>query len=148
MLKPLYACAVAESILTRPRTKKGWSPKIGGNDLELAQWSSHLPVRNGTHAVLRTRTQTAMFTCGVALARVQVVTVSRLLNLVTITPSYTAIQYNEWPTSEALPPHLSTSPADLGGQIGHRCQIWLRPCTCGYIWKLTLLILYLKFRVV
>ena len=32
MLKPLYACAVAESILTWPRTKKAWSPKIGGND--------------------------------------------------------------------------------------------------------------------
>ena len=35
MLKPLYACAVAESLLTRPRTKKAWSPKIGGNDIEL-----------------------------------------------------------------------------------------------------------------
>ena len=34
----LYACAVAESILTRPRTKKAWSPKIGGNDLEPARW--------------------------------------------------------------------------------------------------------------
>ena len=72
MLKPLYACAVAESILTRPRTKKAWSLKIGGNDIELTQWSSHQPVLNGTHAVLRTRTQTAMFTCGVA----RVVTVS------------------------------------------------------------------------
>ena len=39
MLKPLYACAVAESILTWPRTKKTWSPKIGGNDRELARWS-------------------------------------------------------------------------------------------------------------
>ena len=39
--------------------------KIGGNDLELARWSSHQPVWNGTHAVLCTRTQTAMFTCGV-----------------------------------------------------------------------------------
>ena len=63
MLKPLYACTMAESTLTRPRTKKAWSPKIGGNDLELARWSSHLPVRNGTRAVLHTRTQTAMFTC-------------------------------------------------------------------------------------
>ena len=27
------ACAVAESISTRPRTKKAWSPKIGGNDI-------------------------------------------------------------------------------------------------------------------
>ena len=51
MLKPSCACAVAESILTRPRTKKAWSPKIGGNDLELAWWSSHLPVRNGMPAV-------------------------------------------------------------------------------------------------
>ena len=51
MLKPLYACTVAKSILTRPRTKKACSPKIGGSDLELAQWSSHLPVRNGTHTV-------------------------------------------------------------------------------------------------
>ena len=33
MLKPLYACTVAESLLTRPRTKKAWSPKIGDNDL-------------------------------------------------------------------------------------------------------------------
>ena len=35
MLKLLYgiACAVAESTLTRPRTKKVYSPKIGGNDL-------------------------------------------------------------------------------------------------------------------
>ena len=66
MLKPLYACAVAKRILTQPRTKKAWSPKIGGNDIELARWSSHQPVRNGTHTVLRTRTQTAMFTCGVA----------------------------------------------------------------------------------
>ena len=33
MLKPLYACAVAKIILMRPRTKKAWSPKIGGNDL-------------------------------------------------------------------------------------------------------------------
>ena len=48
MLKPLYACAVAESTLTRPRMKKAWSPKIGDNDIELARWSSHLPVRNGT----------------------------------------------------------------------------------------------------
>ena len=39
MLKPLYACAVAESILTQPRIKKAWSPKIGSNDLELALWS-------------------------------------------------------------------------------------------------------------
>ena len=46
--------------------------KTGGNDLELARWSSHQPVRNGTHAVLRTRAQIAMFTCGV----VRVVTVS------------------------------------------------------------------------
>ena len=63
MLKPLYACAVAESILTRPRTKKAWSPKIGGNDLELARWLSHQPVRNGTRAVcvLEPRPQ-----CGVA----------------------------------------------------------------------------------
>ena len=45
-----------------PRTKKAWSPKIGGNDLELARWSSHQPVRNGMRAVLRTRTQTAMVT--------------------------------------------------------------------------------------
>ena len=66
MLKPLYARAVAESILTRPRTKKAWSPKIGGNDIELARWSYHQPVRNGTRVVLVTRTQTAMFTCGVA----------------------------------------------------------------------------------
>ena len=65
MLKPLCACAVAESILTRPRTKKAWSLKIGGNDIVLARWSSHQPVRNGMRAVLRTRTQTAMFTCGV-----------------------------------------------------------------------------------
>ena len=42
----LYACAVAESILTRPRTKKVWSPKIGGNDLELARWSSHMCLTN------------------------------------------------------------------------------------------------------
>ena len=63
--KTLYACVVAENILTWPRTKEAWSPKIGGNDLELARWSSHLLVRNGTRAVLRTRTQTAMFTCGV-----------------------------------------------------------------------------------
>ena len=66
------ACAVAENILTRPRPKKAWSPKIGGNDIELARWSSHQPVWNGTCAVLRTRTQTATFSCGVA----QVVTVS------------------------------------------------------------------------
>ena len=66
MLKPLYACAVAESILMWTRTKKAWSPKIGGNDLELAWWSSHLPVRNGMRAVLHTQTQTAVFTCGVA----------------------------------------------------------------------------------
>ena len=66
MLKPLHACSVAESILTWPRTKKAWSPKIGGNDLELARWSSHQLVQNGMRAVLRTRTQTAMFTCGVA----------------------------------------------------------------------------------
>ena len=45
MLKPRYACAVAENTLTRPRTKKAWSPKIGGNNLELARWSSHLPVQ-------------------------------------------------------------------------------------------------------
>ena len=66
MLKPLYACTVAESILTLPSMKKAWSPKIGDKDLELARWSSHLPVRNGTHVVLRTRTQTTMFTRGVA----------------------------------------------------------------------------------
>ena len=41
MLKPLYACAVAESTLTRPRMKKAWSLKIDGMDLELARWSSH-----------------------------------------------------------------------------------------------------------
>ena len=52
-----------ESILTRPRTKKVWSPKIGGNDLESRLGgSSHLQVWNGTRAVLRTRTQTAVFT--------------------------------------------------------------------------------------
>ena len=66
MLKPLYACIVAGNILTRPRMKKAWSSKIGGNDLELARWSSHQPVRNGMCTVLHTRTQTAMFTCGVA----------------------------------------------------------------------------------
>ena len=75
-VETLYACTVAESILTLPRAKKAWNPKIGGNDLELAQWSSHLPVRNGTRAVLRTRIQTAMFTCGV----VQVVTVLCVTN--------------------------------------------------------------------
>ena len=85
MLKPLYACAVAESILTRPRTKKAWIPKIGGNDLELARWSSHQPVRNGTHVVLCTRTKTAMFTCGVA----RVVTVS--LQIEVSLKSYSAI---------------------------------------------------------
>ena len=41
--EPRYACAVAESTLTRPRTKKAWSPKIGGNNLELARWSSISP---------------------------------------------------------------------------------------------------------
>ena len=65
-VEPLYACTVAEGILTRPSAEKAWSPKIGGNDLELAQWSSQQPVRNRTCAVLHTRTQTAMFTCGVA----------------------------------------------------------------------------------
>ena len=54
--------SLPESILTRPRTNKAWSPKIGGNDIELARWSSHQPVRNGTCTVLRTRIQTAMFT--------------------------------------------------------------------------------------
>ena len=72
MLKPLYACAVAESVSMWPRTKKAWSPKIGGTDVEPARWISHQPVRNGTRTVLRTRTQTTMFTCGVA----RVVTVS------------------------------------------------------------------------
>ena len=56
----VYAQWLKASTLTRPRTKKAWSPKIGGNHLELARWSSHLPLRN---AVLRTQTQTAMFTC-------------------------------------------------------------------------------------
>ena len=54
--------SLPESILTWPRKKKAWSPKIGGNDIELARWSSHQPVRNGTCTVLRTRIQTAMFT--------------------------------------------------------------------------------------
>ena len=49
MLKPLYACTVAESILMWPRTKKAWSPKIGGNDLELARWS--LTYRYGMECV-------------------------------------------------------------------------------------------------
>ena len=65
-VETLYACTVAKSILTLPRTKKAWSPKIGGNNQELVRWSSHLPVRNGTRTVLRTRTQTAVFICGVA----------------------------------------------------------------------------------
>ena len=57
MLKPLYACKVAERTLTRPKIKKAWSPKIGGNDLELARWSSHLPVQNEKRTVVRTRSQ-------------------------------------------------------------------------------------------
>ena len=63
MLKPLYACAVAESILTRPRTKKAWSPKIGGNDLHRAgsvelspigmEWNAHgFAYSNPDHSVL------------------------------------------------------------------------------------------------
>ena len=36
---------------------------IGGDDLELARWSSHLAVWNGTQAVLRSQIQTVMFTC-------------------------------------------------------------------------------------
>ena len=51
MLKPLYVCAVAESILTWPRTKKAWSPKTGGNDLELARELSPTGTENGTRAV-------------------------------------------------------------------------------------------------
>ena len=72
MLKPLYVCAVAESILTRPRAKKAWSPKIGGNDIELARWSSHQTLRNGTCAVFAYSNPDRNVTCGVA----RVVTVS------------------------------------------------------------------------
>ena len=56
---------MGESVLTRPRTKKTWSPKIGGNDLELARLTNRYGMERA-RAVLRTRTQTAMFTCGVA----------------------------------------------------------------------------------
>ena len=47
MLKRLYVSAVAGSMLTRPRTKKAWSPKIGGNDLELARLGGALTNRYG-----------------------------------------------------------------------------------------------------
>ena len=47
----MHAQWLNEYTVTWPRTKKAWSPKIGGNDLELVQGSSHLPVWNGTHAV-------------------------------------------------------------------------------------------------
>ena len=36
-IENLYTCAVAEHTLTRLRTKKFWSPKIGSNDLELGR---------------------------------------------------------------------------------------------------------------
>ena len=67
MLKPRYVCAVAESTLTRPRTKKAWSPKIGGNDLELARWSSSSPYRYGMErarfCVLEPKLQCLLVSC-------------------------------------------------------------------------------------
>ena len=57
MLKPLYACAVAESLLTRPRTKKAWSPKIGGNDIELGSAELQYGMERARFCVLEPRPQ-------------------------------------------------------------------------------------------
>ena len=64
MLNPLYACTVPESMLTLLSTEKAWSPKIGGNDSELVQWCSLLPLRNGMHAVSYSQEMTVSFNRG------------------------------------------------------------------------------------
>ena len=66
MLKPPCACAVVESTLTRPIIKKAWSLQIGGNDLELARWSSHLQygIERARFCVLNPKLQCLLVSCG------------------------------------------------------------------------------------